>query len=311
MLMRPNKLFCLFVVSSLLGCGARSSLSGSEYDSAGGEEPEVPEVPDVVTPPGCDNTNEPIYLLGHPTSPEAFASLHVLDPVAKQVTLAGTLTCPVPSSAGFAAPNGMTMRRDGTLWISALDVASENVDGLLYRVNPADLSCELVDVKIADDWSQLVLGFVYEGEKETLYAAGVDGGITGEPRGLGWIDFDSKALIQIGPLGAPLTGDHCELTGIGNERLFAFCRTSPMRLAELLPATAEVLSVTELPELGPSPGAWAMTFWGGDFYLFTANIDAVRASRFRPSDGSLELDSIPNMEFSAIGAATHPCPKGS
>jgi hypothetical protein len=237
----------------------------------------------------------------------------VLDPVSKQITFFGTLVCPLPTASSFGViPNTMTMARDGTLWVSTLDPASEQVDGYVYKVDLADLSCTLTDISLLPDWSQLMMGFVYEGEKETLYVHGVDGGVTGEPQGLGRIDFETNTLVPIGPLGAPLTGEFCELTGIGNERLFAFCRTVPLQLAELEPSTAEVLTTKELPEIdGPSPSGWAMAFWGGDFYLFTANISAIRVSRFRPKDGSFELDYIPDMPFVTIGAAAPPCPKGS
>jgi hypothetical protein len=309
--MRAATFACLVTTFSVLGCGARTTLPGeaaAEGSGGGGGG-----IGGITPPPGCDNTTEPIYLLTTPESPGPLGSLHVLDPVSKQITLFGTLVCPLPTASSLGIlPNTMTMARDGTLWVSAVEPASEQFDGYVYKVNPADLSCTLTDITILQDWSQLMMGFVYEGEKETLYVHGVDGGVTGEGQGLGRIDFETNTLVPIGPLGAPLTDAFCELTGIGNERLFAFCRTAPMQLAELEPSTAEVLTIKGFPEIdGPLPSGWAMTFWGGDFYLFTANIAAVRASRFRPKDGSFEVDYIPEMPFVTIGAATHPCPKGS
>jgi hypothetical protein len=52
--------------------------------------------------------------------------------------------------------------------------------------------------------------------------------------------------------------------------------------------------------------AWAMAFWGGDFWLFTAPGVETRVDRYRPSDGTT-VTMISNLGFHVVGAGVSTC----
>ncbi|HSN97444.1 MAG TPA: hypothetical protein VLS89_04065 [Candidatus Nanopelagicales bacterium] len=54
-------------------------------------------------------------------------------------------------------------------------------------------------------------------------------------------------------------------------------------------------------------GSYAFASWGGDFFLFTGSSSGARISRYRPADGSLDLDYYPSMPFSAVGTDARTC----
>src|SRR5690606_5436581 len=72
---------------------------------------------------------------------------------------------------------------------------------------------------------------------------------------------------------APIDYAWGELTGTGSGRLFAFQGSAPAILTEYDKLTGEVLDTLALPGLH-SDGSFAFAWWAGDFYLFTADIDA-------------------------------------
>jgi hypothetical protein len=97
-------------------------------------------------------------------------------------------------------------------------------------------------------------------------------------------------------------------------RLFGFFTTSPVQVAEIdkINKPGAILETTKLPAV-ETPAAWAFSFRGGDFYLYTApdpNVDPTRTtnvSRYRPSDGTTDPSYMTNLGFTIVGAGVSTC----
>lgn len=146
-------------------------------------------------------------------------------------------------------------------------------DGSLYRVDTSNARCQSTTFVINPDLTQFGMGFVFDPNtgKDTLYVAGSGhfGGISSQ---LGTIDFPSLTLTP-GPfldVGTP------EITGTGDGQLWGFFPASSSAsgntaLVQLDPATGEVLTDFEFPDIGNAGDSWAVKFWGGAFYLFLSD----------------------------------------
>ena len=83
-------------------------------------------------------------------------------------------------------------------------------------------------------------------------------------------------------------------------------------MAELNKATGAILSSKKLAAV-ETPSAWAFSFWGGDFYLYTAPDPLLEpdrttnVTRYRPSDGSVDAAYMVNIGFRIAGAGVSTC----
>ncbi|MEI8254942.1 MAG: hypothetical protein WCJ30_04645, partial [Deltaproteobacteria bacterium] len=94
-------------------------------------------------------------------------------------------------------------------------------------------------------------------------------------------------------------------------RLYGFFTTTPVQIARIDKGTGSTSMARSLPQV-ETPQAWAFSFWGGDFYLYTApsESDPTRTSnvtRFRPSDGSVDAAYMTNVGFRIVGAGVSTC----
>lgn len=204
-------------------------------------------------------------------------------------------------------PNSMAVDRDATAWVNYVGTdgfLSDN-QGALYPVSTKDASCKGGPLPLPFGWYRLGMGFSSNGngsDQETLYVAGTSNGI-----GLGSFELGKNLLTPIGAFSGALTGKSAELTGTGDGRLFGFFTTTPVQVAEIDKTTSKILSSKELPEV-PTPSAWAFSFWGGDFYLYTSDgFSNSRVSRYRPSDGSVLANYMTDVGFIIVGAGVSTC----
>lgn len=203
-------------------------------------------------------------------------------------------------------PNSMAVDRDATAWINYVgsDGLSDN-QGALYPVSTQDASCKGGPMPLPFGWYRIGMGFSSNGnggDAETLYVAGTSNGI-----GLGSFDFGAKMLKPIGTFSGALSGQSAELTGTGDGRLFGFFTTFPVQVAEINKDSSAILSAKQLPEV-PTPSAWAFSFWGGDFYLYTSDgFTNSRVSRYRPSDGTVITNYVADVGFIIVGAGVSTC----
>jgi hypothetical protein len=77
-------------------------------------------------------------------------------------------------------------------------------------------------------------------------------------------------------------------------------------VGEIDRASAQVIGSTPLPTV-QVPMAWAFSFWGGDFYLYTATSGDSTVNRYRPSDGSVDTAYMTQIGFRIVGAGVSTC----
>src|SRR5207248_3289077 len=116
---------------------------------------------------------------------------------------------------------------------------------------------------------------------------------------------------KLAQLASPLNGQNCELTGTGDGKLYGFFVTVPAQIAEIRKG-GQIGAAKELA--GVATGTdYAFSFWGGDFYLYTAlnqsglpANDNSSVTRYRPSDGSV-TQVIDKVGFRITGAGVSTC----
>jgi hypothetical protein len=139
------------------------------------------------------------------------------------------------------------------------------------------------------------------------------GEVSVEMRGGGSVHDDVFSAASGGTIritlttGAPpLHEVPAELTGTGSGKLYGFFRTVPATLAEIDPATGQILDARRLQGVDGFSG-WAFSFWRGDFYLFWAREkETSHATRVSGRDGSLD-EVVRDVGFRVMGAGVSTC----
>jgi hypothetical protein len=127
-------------------------------------------------------------------------------------------------------------------------------------------------------------------------------------RGFGLARVRRKGLrvVPLGDAKDRLSMRRGELTGTGDGRLFGFFATRPARLAEIDPASGAVRAEKVLRGIDVGR-AWAFSFWGGDFYFYTARPGRRSVvTRMSGTDGSLE-QVVDDVGFIIVGAGVSTC----
>jgi hypothetical protein len=296
---------CLAALAIPLQVAVHTGCSASKAGTGGGFTPADGGAPvdsggllvgnDGSTPNqgGCSDASKLVYVVSKE------GGLYSFDPPSLAFTPIGHPACPTTGS-----PNSMAVDRTGTAWISY-------TDGTVWRVSTKDASCQ-TSPYAADQLGFHTFGMGYASNDadpltDTLYIDDHDG------RGLAKVDVGGKATL-IAPFGAPLAGQNCELTGTGDGRLFGFFTTLPAQVAEIDKATGAVRSSQVLQTVSTG-SEWAFSFWGGDFYLYTAQPDTgglpqnqttSDVTRYRPSDKSVSVLKQ-NIGFRIVGAGVSTC----
>ncbi|EYF06988.1 Hypothetical protein CAP_1247 [Chondromyces apiculatus DSM 436] len=240
----------------------------------------------------CSEAAKLVYVLSDENE------LYSFKPDTKQFTFIGYIDCPTALS-----PNSMAVDRNAVAWVNYVD--GFDSQGALFRVSTEDASCEPTPAAtLPSGWERLGMGFstdVAGGEEETLYVAA-----TASSAGLARIDTNTGTLSPIGPFSGSLAGQSAELTGTGDGTLFGFFTTSPVQVAQIDKTTGATSNSAALSTV-PVPSAWAFSFWGGDFYLYTASLGTSNVNRYRPSDGSVDTAYMTSIGFRIVGAGVSTC----
>ena len=235
--------------------------------------------------------------------------LYSFRPNLRQFTRIGRLSCPTTAS-----PNSMAIDRNAVAWVNYVDADLGDAAGAVYRVNTTDATCTTdAPIRMPAGWYRLGMGFSTasaDNTDETLFVTSTGTGLPGSSLGLGSIDPTRGILRIIGNFNGALRGQSAELTGTGDGRLFGFFTTSPVQVAQLDRATAAVLSSTPVPGID-TPAAWAFSFWGGDFYLYTAPSAlfgrTTSVTRYRPSTRAVDTRYMSDIGFRIVGAGASTC----
>jgi len=272
----------------------------------GGGDGGVTPIPirDAGPSSNCSEAAQLVYVLSDRND------LYSFRPNLRQFTRIGALRCPTA-----AAPNSMAIDRDAVAWVNYVESGLGDSAGAIYRVNTTDASCTAAPpVRMPAGWFRLGMSFSTvsaDDARETLFVAATGDPLAGGSPGLGSIDPSRGILNIIGSFSGAFRGQSAELTGTGDGRLFGFFTTSPVQVAQLDRATGAVLESTPLPGV-ETPQAWAFSFWGGDFYLYTAPSAlspgrTTNVTRYRPSDGSIDPRYMTNIGFRIVGAGVSTC----
>ncbi len=295
---------CLFTMASCGGVGG-SGFSNNPGGPGGGGGGGGSGPPDAMlhfdsgsaTGPGggpasdCSDAAKLVYVI------DDVGVLHSFDPGSLTFKRIGATNCP-----GARSTNSMAVDRSATAWVN-------DVNGQLYKVSTADASCQATSFVPGQHGfgHQFGMGFSADApgsSSETLFIDGIGG------FGLATIDLSTMTLNPIGKFNDGLARADCELTGTGDARLFGFFTNNPASVAEIDKSTAAILS--NAPQTGVHTGTdWAFSFWGGSFYLYTANqnlnpFDTSNVTQYDPVAKTTTV-VMHQIGFRIVGAGVSTC----
>jgi hypothetical protein len=280
----------------LVGCAKSNKNFDEGLDLGDGGATFVGKDGGAATPAGdCAESTKDIYVIAED------ATLYEFHPPTLEFKNRGRISCP----ASGQTPTSMAVDRQGIAWV-------RYSDGTIWHVSTVDLSCEATQyAPQADAFFKFGMGFSSETKgsvNEALFLSDDKGS------GLGKLDTKSLAVKYVGPFTGALEGKTAELTGTGDGKLYGFFTTQPAQIAEISKGTGEILSTKELTGVFAG-SAWAFSFYGGDFYVYTASNGSggfpqagagSDVTRYRPSDGSIQVVKQATG-FKIVGAGVSTC----
>lgn len=309
--------------------GARAPDGSIGSGDGGSELPNLLGTPDAANDASmaggvCAPGSQLVYVLSN-------NAIYSFDPPTQTFAMVSSLNC----LTGGMTPNSMAVDRLGNAWINFVTVdvidaetgAQAVVGGAIFKMDLATGACVATHIELPPGWYQLGMGYSTASatdETDTLYVTGNtddaescsdDGGSASN--GLGILDTTAGTLTPVGPFTGSLAGKNAELTGTGDGRLFGFFDLDVVKIAQIdknTGATTNPLSMTGVE----CPYAFAFSFWGGDFYLYTASIfvpDGGIQSRYLNSsvthyttpDGGIDTSYVPDTGFTIVGAGVSTC----
>jgi hypothetical protein len=296
-LMRLTPAFALFVLAS--ACSSSNGSTFAETRPEGGTDlfgngDGGNLGGDGGSQAGCSESAKLVYVLSQERG------LYSFNPGTLTFKQIGTLNCPTA-----ATPNSMAVDRQGTAWVNY-------DDGRLYKVSTSDASCATTTFQPGQSqFMKFGMAFSSDAagsEKETLYVASIEDPLGGGAGGrLAKIDLSTMKLTVLGNFTGSQAGQGAELTGTGDAHLFGFFTTQPAELAQIDKSNGATSGTKSLT--GVSTGdAWAFSFWGGDFWFYTADlISTSQVTRLKTAtDGSISVVKS-NLGFRIVGAGVSTC----
>lgn len=127
-------------------------------------------------------------------------------------------------------------------------------------------------------------------------------------KGLARLDATGRSLDYI----ADLKTNNLELTGTGDGRLYGFINGDPLQLVQIDKTSGAFSNVVDLTGVKKPLGQfYAFSFWGGDFYIYTADsntaANTTTVARYSPSTGDLEKAYMDQIGFHIVGAGVSTC----
>jgi hypothetical protein len=298
----------LVLLSLVLASACANPSKGFDESKDGKTNPDGSTNPPIDEPPvdiidagndgsgdDCSDAAKLVYVISDVNT------LYSFTPNTLKFATIGTLAC--PAGAG-ATVNSMAVDREGTAWVNY-------TDGKIYKVSTKDAACTTTSFAPhqAGFTNELGMGFSSDAKgskKETLFVSDNAG------LGLGSIDLGTMKLKGLGPYTGANAGANAELTGTGDGQLFAFFATSPASYAEVTKTSGATPTAKPLSTVNASDGGYAFSFWGGDFWFYTAYPTpaspdpTTSVTRYRPSNGSQNV-VLSNIGFVIVGAGVSTC----
>jgi hypothetical protein len=214
----------------------------------------------------------------------------------------GIMSCPT----GGATPTSMAVDRLGTAWV-------RHSDASIWRVSTRNLQCLPTPFVPPSDGTFFQFGMGFSSSaagssQEDLYLSDSSGA------GLAKLDTTTLKVSFLGRYTAPLDGRASELTGTGDGKLYGFFVDAPAQVAEISKANGAIANARPLSNVYAGT-AWAFSFYGGDFYIYTYSQGSggfPRAgggsdvTRYSPVTGAIEIVK-PKIGFKIVGAGVSTC----
>jgi hypothetical protein len=304
-MMRSMRYLGAIVVVLLAGCGSsKDKTSGfapdlSDGTGGGGSSGSLGSSGGNGGNSDCSEAAKLVYVV---TSQNDLYSFH---PANLMFVKIGPLAC--PAAMPQARPFSMAVDRNGMAWVNY-------DDGELFRVSTADASCAKTSYTPQNGFVTFGMGFSTDGpdaKTETLYVCGFQFN-NGTETGLGLAKLDTKTLGlgMVGNFTGQLQGHCAELTGTGDAKLYGFFEGSPAQLAGIDKGNTATPAPRPLSGVQLTVGsAFAFSFWGGDFWFYTATGSNAGSSvtQFKASSDQSISVVRSNVGFTIVGAGVSTC----
>jgi hypothetical protein len=292
----------LFVLA--LGAGACSATTErSGFHQNGDPNGQQPDDGFGNNPPptnenedGCAEEAKLVYVM------TLEGDLYSFAPAQKKFTKVGPLDC---QSAGGQqlVPISMAVARDAVAWVHMRAPGSTTSE--LYKVDTKTAACTPSGIR-----GQMGgMGFsINEGTKdqETLFLIGAGSGPLSP--GLNRVNFAGKKLEVVADL--PELTD-LELTGTGDGRLYGFLMNDPLELAKVNKTSSAFSERVSLAQIAPPRAPmFAFSFWGGDFYFYTAQdpSPSLTTTVHKYDTATKKVETyMTNIGFHIVGAGVSTC----
>ncbi len=262
---------------------------------------------------GCSDAAKLIYVVDDAYNLYSFNPAMDLN----TFTLIGALNCPAGPSwpawamnaPGPATPFSMSVDRSGRAWVVY-------TSGEIFWVSTADASCMSSPyVKGTNGYQLFGMGFSSDTAGSTTEQLFISGGDASSPMSgnLGDLDPTTLSIATKGPL--PQYENSPELTGTGNAELYAYYPgVSSTFVARLDKNTGQIDNTAKwnVPPLAGQVYAWAFAQWGGRFYIFVTDTDALglnknsKVIRLDPMTGA-STTILQNLPYYIVGAGVSTC----
>jgi hypothetical protein len=307
------------LAACVLACGSTGAGGFSGGDGGGGDDGGptlgggLGDDQGTGTAPGCSSAAKLIYVI------DDQGTLHSFDPSllpsSNAFKTVGTPNCAWGSDPTIpmlgAGPNSMAIDRNAVAWVC------DNA-GSLFKVSTSDASCTPTSFQAGQQgFGKFGMGFSADSpgaSTDTLYVIDDDTSATAlDSKGLARIDLSAMTLTPIGPLDNGLSGFDAELTGTGAGQLFGFVFNQTSSIIGIDKASGHVLSNDTVPLSLNTQGlgniAWAFSFWGGVFYLYTADTSQAPFSDVTEYDPVTKKSTtvLSQIGFNIVGAGVSTC----
>jgi hypothetical protein len=310
--------------------GGDSSAVGGDSSSGRGDAEAGGDASDLAAPPAPDGSADAYAALPGDGStldcpPPVAQVIYVLSdanelytfdptkfPLPSAFALVGTVRC-VPSGHFV---NAMAIDRRGTAYVNFDD------GSIVTMTTTPPLACTATPFLSgqASFTRSLEMAFAADARgsaSETLFVSDTAGpggactqstpglGCTG--RGLAKLDVHTWNLTPLGAFTGAVAGYDAALAGTGDATLYGLFTTTPLSYGRIDTTSGhtDAPAPTVLSSVSVGTGGAAFSFWGGDFYFFTAPTGTTVPQHLATSTGMVTSGSL--LSFVVVAAAVSTC----